>query len=170
MEVTANGQLPDLPVTGSVTELVPASPRPLRAGCTDFSALDSAPYRARKFARHFLDTCHGITKETAENAELLVSELVTNAYQAADVSIDPHATCSQCAEASVITLSLRQFHAELLIEVIDSSPQMPCRADSGTDAESGRGLLLTEVLSAEWGYFRVPHGGKCVYCILSASA
>ena len=170
MEMTANGRLLDRPVTGSVTELAPASPRPLRAGCMDFSALESAPYWARKFARRFLGHCHDITTETAENAVLLVSELVTNAYQATGVPADPETTYSQRANAPVITLSLRHFRAVLLIEVIDSSPLMPHLEDSGTDDENGRGLILAEALSAGWGYFPVSGGGKCVYCILRAVA
>jgi hypothetical protein len=43
-------------------------------------------------------------------------------------------------------------------------------ADSGTDDENGRGLLLADALSTEWGYFPVPPNGKCVYCILRVTA
>lgn len=162
--MTANGRLLDSPVTGSFTQKVPASLSLLRAGFMDFAALESAPYWARKFTRRFLGCCHGITTETAENAELLVSELVTNAYQAAGVP--PGAPYSERAAAPVITLSLRHFPAVLLAEVIDTAPAMPHIADAGTDDENGRGLLLTEALSTQWGYFPVPPDRKCVYCIL----
>lgn len=134
-EITATGRLLDRPVTGSVTGLA-AQPRPLRAGCMDFAALDSTPRWARTFARRFLGHCHGITTETAENAVLLVSELVTNAYRATALA-GPKTTYAQRADASVIRLSLRHFRAELLIEVIDSSPLMPLLAASGIDAEKG---------------------------------
>ncbi len=171
MKMTANARLLNRPVTESVTALIPAvSPRPLRAAHMDFSALESAPYWARKFARRFLGHCHDITRETAENAELLVSELVTNAYQATGVPSGPETTYSQRADAPVITLSLRHFRAELLIEVIDSSPLMPHLTDPGIDAENGHGLMLTEALSTEWGYFPVSYGGKCVYCVLPTGA
>ena len=43
---------------------------------------------------------------------------------------------------------------------------MPHMEDSGTEDERGRGLTLTEALSADWGYFPVQWAGKCVYCIL----
>jgi anti-sigma regulatory factor (Ser/Thr protein kinase) len=132
----------------------------------DFAALNSAPHWARKFTRRFLGCCHGITTETAENAELLVSELVTNAYQA--TGIPPDAPYSKRTAAPVIRLSLRRFSAALLIEVIDVSPLMPHLANSGTDDENGRGLLLTDALSAEWGSFPILPDRKCVYCILRA--
>lgn len=166
MEMTANGRLLENPVTGSVTEPALASPQPLYAGRMDFSAQQSAPYWARKFAQRFLGHCHDITTQTAANAELLVSELVTNAYQATGIPAGLEATYSQLAHAPVITLSLRHFPAVLLIEVIDSSPLMPHVEDSGTEDERGRGLILTEALSADWGYFPVQWAGKCVYCIL----
>lgn len=167
--MTANGRLLDRPVTGSVAEPepTPASPRPLLAGCMNFAALDSAPYWARKFTRRFLGCCHDITTETAENAVQLVSELMTNAYRA--TGVPPGGTYSQRADAPVITLSLRHFRAVLLIEVIDSSPLMPHLADSCADGENGRGLLIAQALSADWGCFPVPQGGKCVYCILRTS-
>jgi anti-sigma regulatory factor (Ser/Thr protein kinase) len=166
MEMTANGRLPGRPVTGSVAGPAQASPEPIRTGRMDLSAQQSAPYWARRFARRFLGHCHDITTETAENAELLVSELVTNAYQATGIPAGLEATYSRLADAPVITLSLRHFPAVLLIEVIDSSPLMPHLEDSGAGDEHGRGLMLTEALSADWGYFPGPQYGKCVYCIL----
>lgn len=166
--MTANGRLLSRPVTGSFAGPEAMSPRPLRAGYMDFAALDSAPYWARKFTRRFIGHCHDITTETAENAELLVSELVTNSYLATGVPAD--APYSQRSAAPVIRLSLRRFPAVLLIEVIDSSALMPHMADPGDGDENGRGLLLTDVLSAEWGYFPVPRNGKCVYCILRVTA
>ena len=162
--MTANGRLLAAPVTGSSAGPTPASPRPLRAGYMDFAALESAPYWARKFTRRFLGCCRDIATETAETAELLVSELVTNAYQA--TGVPPGAPYSERAAAPVIRLSLRRFRAVLLIEVIDSSPLIPRMTDSGTDGENGRGLLIADALSAEWGSFPVPPNGKCVYCIL----
>lgn len=165
--MAANGRLMGRPVTGSVTAgPAPGSPLPLRAERMNLAALDSAPYWARKFARSFLAQCRGITTVTADTVILVVSELVTNAYSATGVPTGPGTTYSQRAGAPAITLSLRYFGAVLLIEVIDSSPITPHMAGSGIDAENGRGLMLVEALSAEWGHFPVPEGGKCVYCIL----
>jgi hypothetical protein len=40
-------------------------------------------------------------------------------------------------------------------------------ADASTDDESGRGLMLVQALSKEWGYFFSPSGGKVTYCVLT---
>ena len=106
--------------------------------------------------------------ETAETAELLVSELVTNAVRFVG---DPTRALrySERANASLISLSIRHFREGLLIEVYDTdiNPPVPYHADEY--AESGRGLMLVEALSKEWSYFLLPGGGKVVYCFLEIS-
>jgi anti-sigma regulatory factor (Ser/Thr protein kinase) len=91
-------------------------------------------------------------------AILLVSELVTNAYQAM--------LGGPVSGIACIELSLRRFDDSLLIEVIDSSPRTPVLSlTSNAEAENGRGLAVVERLSDEWGYFwRTKR--KVVYCIL----
>jgi anti-sigma regulatory factor (Ser/Thr protein kinase) len=106
-----------------------------------------------------------MSAETAETAELLVSELVTNAVQ---FTGDPTRTMrySECADASLISLSIRHFREGLLIEVYDKDSNPPVRNKADEYAESGRGLMLVEALSKEWSYFFPPGGGKVVYCFL----
>jgi len=41
--------------------------------------------------------------------------------------------------------------ARVLIVVWDGCPQAPVRIDAGGDEESGRGLLLVETISGQWG-------------------
>ena len=103
--------------------------------------------------------------ETAEAAELLVSELVTNAVRLVG---DPIRTLrySKRANASLISLSIRHFREGLLIEVYDTDTNPPIRYQADEYAESGRGLMLVEALSKEWSYFFPPGGGKVVYCFL----
>ena len=127
-------------------------------------ALPTSPFWARRYTRSFLDSCRGITQGTAEAAELLVSELVTNAVRFAD----PVRTLqySERMNASLIALSLRHFREGLLIEVYDADGNPPVRSSAGDDAESGRGLMLVGALSKEWSYFFPPGGGKVVYCYL----
>lgn len=169
--MTATARLLDRPVSGSsLAPAMTASARPVRAGRMDFSATDTAPYWARQFARRFLGNCDAITADTAESAVLLVSELVTNAYEATAPDVIRDLPYSQRLVAPVITLSLRHFPAVLLIEVIDSSPDMPHLENSGPDDEGGRGLFVTQELSLDWGYFPVHRIGKCVYAILPAGA
>jgi hypothetical protein len=66
----------------------------------------------------------------------------------------------------LISLSLRHFREDLLIEVYDTDDNPPVLPGPDDDAESGRGLFLVNALSKEWSYFFPPGGGKVVYCIL----
>ena len=59
----------------------PGVPRPLEAGWFTLVTLPTSPFWARRYTRTFLDSCRGIGEDTAQTAELLVSELVTNAVR-----------------------------------------------------------------------------------------
>jgi anti-sigma regulatory factor (Ser/Thr protein kinase) len=89
------------------------------------------------------------------NVEILVSELVTNAVHASR-ALGP---------VFPVRLWLLADAARVLIIVWDASPQLPVRAEISTEAESGRGLLLVEMLSDEWGTWAVPAGGKTVWAL-----
>ena len=162
---TPGSRLPDRPVTGSVVgAAASASPVPLRALDAVLPAGATAPSVGRAHARAFARECDGFSEQTAETGELLVSEMVTNALQAACRTVPgPSGPRRQPA----VQLSLRCFPGELLIEVIDRSPDQPVPSSPGRESEHGRGLMLIEALSREWGWFPVPGGGKCVYCRLA---
>jgi anti-sigma regulatory factor (Ser/Thr protein kinase) len=140
-------------------------PRPLDAGTLALVALPTSSFWARRYTRFFLDSCRGMSDGTAEVAELLVSELVTNAVQFAG---NPARTLrySERANANLISLSIRHFREGLLIEVYDTDSNPPIRSYADEYAESGRGLMLVDALSKEWSYFFTPDGGKVVYCFL----
>jgi anti-sigma regulatory factor (Ser/Thr protein kinase) len=140
-------------------------PRPMDAGMFALVSLPTSPFWARRYTRSFLDSCRGMTESTAETAELLVSELVTNAvrFSGHPVRTPPY---SEPANASLISLSLRHFRDGLLIEVYDTDSNPPIRSDPDDDAENGRGLMLVDALSKEWSYFFPPGGGKVVYCFM----
>jgi len=53
----------------------------------------------------------------------------------------------------------------LRVDVHDTARTLPAVADVPADAESGRGLLLVETLSDEWGFYRTA-AGKAVYFTL----
>lgn len=117
--------------------------------------LPSAPFWAR---RHTRATLHAWQQcpETIETAELLVSEITTNAINASD-----HGDLQR------ISLTLRLLPGRIIIEVFDTSPSPPVLADTGPDTETGRGLILIQALSKEWGHYFPPAGGKVVYSVLS---
>jgi hypothetical protein len=54
----------------------------------------------------------------------------------------------------------------LVIEMWDGIATPPVRKAPELDAEGGRGLLLVEALSQDWGYYRPWAGGKVVWCAL----
>lgn len=93
----------------------------------------------------------------AENAELLVSELVTNATQA-----------SQSAEQiQPVSLWLSSDQSRLLILVEDTSRCPPEPAGSaGADDERGRGLLIVEAISTKWGWDANEGRGKIVWALI----
>jgi len=78
----------------------------------------------------------------ADTAELLVSELVTNAIRASRSLLSP-----------VVRIWLVSERNGVFIRVWDGSKQMPVRRDTDLDSESGRGLLLVEALSKDWGAY-----------------
>jgi anti-sigma regulatory factor (Ser/Thr protein kinase) len=91
---------------------------------------------------------------SAETLELLVSELVTNAV---------HIT-RDAAAGTPVRLWLVSDKAQVVIWVWDASPLPPEPADAGSDAEHGRGLMLVQALSAQWGWdFPAGTGGKAVW-------
>jgi anti-sigma regulatory factor (Ser/Thr protein kinase) len=106
-----------------------------------------------------------MSQDTAETAELLVSELVTNAVRFTGTPALGQRHPGR-ADASQITLSLRRFREGLLVEVHDTGSSRPIRSAAGEYAETGRGLMLIDALSTEWSYFFPPGGGKVVYCFL----
>ena len=95
----------------------------------------------------------GLTALTG-SVEILVSELITNAIHASR-SLEPR---------SPIRLWLLSDKARVLILVWDANPQLPARVHADDEAESGRGLLLVETISDQWGSFPAQEtGGKAVW-------
>ena len=154
------------PALGSAWQTVrPGLPRPLDAGSVALVTLPTSPFWARRYTRMFLNSCRGIGEAATDAAELLVSELVTNAVRFAN-DLGRAQQYSKHADANVISLSLRHFRGSLLIEVYDTDRNPPMLSGPDDYAESGRGLVLVNALSKEWSYFFPPGGGKVVYCVL----
>jgi anti-sigma regulatory factor (Ser/Thr protein kinase) len=164
--VTPQTRAPSGPANGSAWRPArPGQSRPMNAGMLALGALPSSPFWARRYTRRFLDSCQGMTESTADTAELLVSELVTNAVR---FSGDPARPLrySERASAGLISLSLRHFREGLLIEVFDTDANPPVLSDPDLFAENGRGLMLVDTMAKQWSYFFPPGGGKVVYCFL----
>lgn len=134
-------------------------------GYVELAALPLTPFWARRHAHAVLGAWQ-VPPETIETAVLLVSELITNAVAATTAHA---AAADDPATTGLIVQTLRRQPGRIVIEVSDSDPRPPVLTDAGTDAESGRGLMLVQALSKEWSYFFPPSGGKTVYCAISTS-
>lgn len=127
------------------------------AGTTSLIAftLPGTPYSvqmARFYIRAAL-TYHDLGNY-AEDAEMVASELVTNAIK--------HAA------APTFGLEVMRLAGSRAVVVIvtDPSPQPPVKRDPSEDTEHGRGLNIVDALSASWGW-RPTDPGKAVYAILA---
>jgi anti-sigma regulatory factor (Ser/Thr protein kinase) len=95
----------------------------------------------------------------SDGAELIVSELVTNAIV--------HASRTVPGGPHPVQLWLASDRRELLIMVADVSPRMPGATPPADDRDGGRGLLLVEAISKNWGCYPAANGGKVVWAILA---
>jgi anti-sigma regulatory factor (Ser/Thr protein kinase) len=103
----------------------------------------------------------------AETVELVVSEIVTNAIQASASAVGDRRGSGACG-LSVVRLRLATDRRRVLVQVWDGCPSKPQRQRPGSDLESGRGLLLIEALSTEWGTYAPPGSrGKTVWCVIA---
>jgi len=94
----------------------------------------------------------------ASEAEIITSELVTNAIQHAG-GADPNSMIG-------VTLMRVWDREAISVVVTDSSPVPPVKRETTTRSERGRGLQIVEALSVHWGWNR-ERGGKAVYAILT---
>jgi anti-sigma regulatory factor (Ser/Thr protein kinase) len=122
----------------------------------ELGALPSAVPCARLHTRHLLWEWQ--LTDLADSAELVVSEIITNAIQVSRAD----------ARNSPVRLWLLADRAQLLILVWDASRRSPVRMSTSGDAENGRGLLLVETLSARWDFF-AHHQGKVVWALLGTA-
>jgi anti-sigma regulatory factor (Ser/Thr protein kinase) len=104
-----------------------------------------------------------------ETAELVISELMTNAVMAAT---DPEARLGNAQRwngVPVVRLRLVSDTTRVVIEVWDTNPQTPMAEQPELDDESGRGLMLVDAVCEGWGW-TVPDGwyGKVVWAELRA--
>ena len=128
--------------------------RGVRRGCrVRLAAGPAAPAEARRRVRDAIRSWQ--VPVDLDAALLLTSELVTNAIR--------H-EAGQGAQP--VMLAIASSRGRLRVDVHDTSRSLPAVAEVPADAETGRGLLLVETLSDEWGFYRTP-AGKAVYFTLA---
>lgn len=104
-----------------------------------------APGAARKAVRHMLIAWQLTDPDWLDDAEVVVSELVTNAVRYG---------------GGCIELSLQSHEGQVIVKAADGSSVVP--RDRGPRAEGGYGLRLIEACGGAWGVDDF-HGGKQVW-------
>jgi anti-sigma regulatory factor (Ser/Thr protein kinase) len=92
----------------------------------------------------------GVAGETGAVVELLTSEIVANA-----VVHGP--------DDGSITVRTRAARGRFLVEVLDDAPQAPVVRHTDPLDEGGRGMMLVDMLAADWGVRPHPGDGKTVW-------
>src|SRR4051794_7603548 len=109
---------------------------------------DAVP-RARRFAAEALREA---IPDVADDAELVVSELVTNAL---------------LHGAHPVLLRIHSSSGHVRVEVQDAGREMPVRMANNPEAMTGRGLSLVAQLTHGWGVDAAQEAGKVVWAELS---
>ena len=120
-------------------------------------ALPTAPSAVRG-ARGFLRDVLAAwaMRELSDDAAIVVSELVTNALQ--------HGS-SPDGGAAPIDLILSGRDNRLMTVVTNPGHHQPTVTRPGLAAETGRGLLIVEMLSDAWGWARLPRHQTVVWAV-----
>jgi anti-sigma regulatory factor (Ser/Thr protein kinase) len=121
----------------------------------ELGAISSAVPSARLHARLVLREW-GLSPGKAQSAELVVSELVTNALEHGLAGIP-----------ATVGIWLSSDGRRVAIHVWDASPLPPVLKDSSAEAASGRGLMIVAALTADWGC-SAADTGKVVWAVIEA--
>ena len=133
-------------------ELIPAWPRQTHL---ELAAFPSTVPCARAHVRAVATEC-GLA-HLADTAELLASEIVTNAVQASDQL--------KIADTPVVRITVTTDRESLLIRVWDGSVGMPVHQQARPTDDGGRGLTIIDALSTDWGACREADG-KIVWALI----
>jgi hypothetical protein len=104
------------------------------------------PRHARRFVAQQFAAAFGNStslNEVRDLAEIVTSELVTNAYN---------------ARGNRTRLTLAFHRSTMRVAVQDDAPGVPRRRHAGPEDESGRGLQIVATLARDWGVDDVREG------------
>lgn len=110
-----------------------------------------AAARARAFLRQGLCPAHGIA--LIDDAQLLISELVTNAVRHGAPPLTLQLTCDESTGMTA--------------RVSDNDPALPTCTAASDQAESGRGMALVDLISDAWGVEPAPPGKAVWFRLLT---
>lgn len=129
-------------------------------------ALPSAVPCARLHARHVL--WEWGTDTLVEPVEMIVSELVTNGVRASAEVTGSWYRGRWAPGKPPVRLFVCSDQRSVLVQVWDGNDQQPERRELDLEAVGGRGLLLIEALSSDWGTYRPERSsGKIVWAVVN---
>lgn len=150
------------PIAGQENDF-PYPSRALGISFLTLAAVPSAAGCSRQFVRLALARW-GLSR-LINDAELVASELATNAIQATGVT-DTDAKWSDLSGLATIHVRALLFDASVVVEVWDRDPAGPVPQEFTDAEEGGRGLAIVAVLAANWDWFPAPQGGKVIWAEL----
>ena len=153
--------LPDHPLPGApVSSALPPAGRWMsRQVVSPTLDVGLASRKAREFTGQVLRGW-GLAA-VSDDLALIVSELVTNALR--------HGCAGLSAmSADQVEVILWRRAGQVVCAVVDSGAGAPAMASPDPFSEAGRGLLVIQALSANWGWTRLGGHRKAVWAALSA--
>ena len=124
----------------------PAPPVAVTAVCESASVSLPCAWESVRAARKWTDQQLRRLFERAytagEDAELVISELVTNCLR---------------AEAHTFSIAIEAHHSRVTLCTIDDAPGVPAPRSARPTDDTGRGLAIVEALSNQWGVRPGPH-------------
>lgn len=122
---------------------------PATVGCGPWE-LPRAPIAASLARRQLAGALPDLPTQVVQEAQLLTSELVTNALMHGQ---------------GLITMSIVRDEQSLTVRIADEASEGPVVREHDLGAQAGRGLRLVEELTTRWGTEPVVggHGGKVVW-------
>lgn len=144
-----------MPASSSGTD----APWPLRTSL-ELAALPTAVPCARGHVRSV--ALEWGLADLADTAELVMSEITTNAIQASERLT----ARADLAVVPVVRICVICDGGSLVIRVWDASDAMPVRREAGPGDESGRGLMILDALAKDWGAYRKAQG-KVVWAMVT---
>jgi anti-sigma regulatory factor (Ser/Thr protein kinase) len=124
------------------------------------AAVPTAVGAARRYVRSELTKAK--LAALVDDAELVASELVTNAITATGL-MAPDSTWPELEGLPVIRIRLGFSSTSVLVEVWDHDAELPVQQQAAEYAEGGRGLLIVNQLCTRWSARQVANGGKVVW-------
>ncbi|MFE3151256.1 ATP-binding protein [Streptomyces sp. NPDC059218] len=136
-------------------------------------ALADAPDAVALARLHTADVLSGwgVSADVVETAQLLVSELATNAVRHSEEGEASTSPFSSQSSMQTFELLLEAVSGAVRLSVWDRDVTPPVLKEVGVDATGGRGIFIVAVMSRAWGYYPARSApGKVVWAEIALAS